>query len=74
MEDFLMTQKPAALTIILDGKSYECAGALRERLGVGECALYMLSKKAGFPKPLRLSRTRYFPVAEVDNWFLNQRR
>jgi len=55
----------------LAGKQYERADSLRSRLGIGEMSLWRLVNE-GMPKPVKIGRWRYFPLAAIDTWLLQR--
>jgi predicted DNA-binding transcriptional regulator AlpA len=61
-------------TIELAGRIFESAKILKERVGMAETTLNVLMRTRNFPRPVRISRFRYFDPVEVDNWFIANRR
>ena len=56
------------------GRDFESASALKQRVGMAETTLNILMREKNFPRPVRISRYRYFDPIEVDNWFIANRR
>lgn len=59
-------------TVVIAGKVFEDAEALKNRLGFKEMTLWRSYAERGMPKPIKLGRNRYFDREAVDAWVLGQ--
>jgi len=55
----------------MDGVQYETADQLKTRLRIGTSTLYRWIEK-GLPS-IKVSRSRRFPIVEVDRWLRMQK-
>jgi hypothetical protein len=65
-------QVQEAKVIKVDGRLFDNATALRDRLGISEGAIRTYVK-AGMPGPVWLGRSRYWNREDVDKWILGTR-
>lgn len=54
--------------ITLGGEIYESTAALKRRLHIGEASLTTWNNDPDFPRPIKLSRSRYWLRSAVDQW------
>jgi hypothetical protein len=55
--------------IVIDGKLYETADAIKERVNCGETTIRKLSEVV--PPSMRICRRRYFERNKVQQWLLS---
>jgi predicted DNA-binding transcriptional regulator AlpA len=60
------------MQIVLNGRVYENAASVKERLGIKEMTLWRSIAERGMPKPIKLGKSRYFDRELIDQWAVGQ--